>query len=87
MKGLRETKNSRNLALQEMQGYQWDSHHQHHAPAQAYPTAKQMEGKSLQSSKFSFYFLTPFGVRLKRKYPLTIAAKIAKCRQSLPYKI
>jgi hypothetical protein len=45
VKGLRETKKNRNLALQEMQGYQWDSHHQHHAPAQAYPTAKQMEGK------------------------------------------
>jgi hypothetical protein len=48
---LRDTKNSRNLALQEMQGYQWDSHHQHHATAQAYPTAKQMEGKSLKSTK------------------------------------
>jgi hypothetical protein len=57
-----------------MQGYQWDSHHQHHAPAQAYPTPKQMEGKSLLSRKFSFY-LTPFGVRLKRKYPLRIARK------------
>ncbi len=66
---------SRNLALQEMQGYQWDSHHQHHAPAQAYSTAKQMEGKSLQSRKFSFNFLTSFGVRLKRKYPLPLPLK------------
>jgi hypothetical protein len=66
-----------------MQGYQWDSHHQHHATAQAYPTAKQMEGKSLQSTELCFFFISldtlnqaRIGIALKRKYPFTLASKM-----------